>query len=989
MGRSPGRWSLGAAVAALVLWSGVARLDPGRTRPAGCTSGLNALPFGGSVAQAPDCMRLASGWYLGLDVVLILALMVAGLAGARWIRRVLSGGSATRPRGWRQALRDWCRASRLLCLGAGSVVVYAVADAAEDALLALAPASGALAVASSAKLVFLAAAVVLLSVALVRGPRRGAATTRHRIPAEAQELIGGLTDPARYRTPFGGTAPEAWVGQTRDGATSDPNTPDAFYDRSCDVTMRGGTTSGVIYPLAVCALAERYVFRGVGGASAGAIAASATAAAELGRFAPTPAGGAADGGAADEETEGSSVRPGFAGLAELIQWLIAERGPGDPATGMRGEPWRLARLFQPGGTPRPLFRVFLASMQDREKTGVGRARALTFALLGFRWWAVPFDVVGIALFAAGPAALALRYGPATGTADAGPPVAVVAAAVFLAFLASRPITLRHRISVAVVLAPTLLALVAALVAGRGGWVVLLFVVGAQLLTTALAAVFVLGPFAVALRRLTGPAFERNGLGMVPGVRGAPAGRLVGAFDRLAGLPRPGDQPALAEWLAGRIDDLAGIPPAGATRHCLTMGELWMGRLKAVAHYTDEAVAVAEAEEGRRVINLALMTTDIAEGRPYRLPFLSAGSTQNVDGQAWLFCATCLDAVLPKRVVAQLVGDAGCVTVPAGAERGSCCPRHPEEALHALPAPAKLPVILLARMSLSLPAVLAAVPLYRYHRVDPPVPYDGWGELADTPPGDPTPRWVLRTHWMSDGGISSNFPIHFFDNLLPLWPTFGLNLQPYPEPADADGRGEDLFFPEQQALGASASVRPITDASSFGGGIFNTFMSWRDTMQSGLPGYQGRIINVRQAASEGGTNFFMSRLTVARLAVRGYHAGCQIAERFCPIGGDAGEQLHLYRWVRLRIAARKYRQLSMDAHQRGPIYQRLLDEYRIPEALARWVDPGQVGDLDDRHCDMSTALRRLEALVAHEGPLEAKISAGKPPIVPNLRLVPPE
>ena len=42
----------------------------------------------------------------------------------------------------------------------------------------------------------------------------------------------------------------------------------AYIDHSCDLTMRGGTTSGVVYPLAVCELAKQYVFRSVGGASA-------------------------------------------------------------------------------------------------------------------------------------------------------------------------------------------------------------------------------------------------------------------------------------------------------------------------------------------------------------------------------------------------------------------------------------------------------------------------------------------------------------------------------------------------------------------------------------------------------------------------------------------------------------------------------------------------------------------------------------------------
>ena len=51
----------------------------------------------------------------------------------------------------------------------------------------------------------------------------------------------------------------------------------------CDIIMRGGITSGVVYPGVLCELATRYRFRNIGGASAGAIAAGVAAAAEFGR----------------------------------------------------------------------------------------------------------------------------------------------------------------------------------------------------------------------------------------------------------------------------------------------------------------------------------------------------------------------------------------------------------------------------------------------------------------------------------------------------------------------------------------------------------------------------------------------------------------------------------------------------------------------------------------------------------------------------------
>lgn len=83
--------------------------------------------------------------------------------------------------------------------------------------------------------------------------------------------------------------------------------------------MKGGITSGVVYPLAALELAKEHRFRNIGGTSAGAIAGAAVAAAEFGRR-----GG---GGQAYE------------GIATLPGWL--------------GE--NLTSLFQPTRRMRPLF----------------------------------------------------------------------------------------------------------------------------------------------------------------------------------------------------------------------------------------------------------------------------------------------------------------------------------------------------------------------------------------------------------------------------------------------------------------------------------------------------------------------------------------------------------------------------------------------------------------------------------------------------------
>src|SRR5467141_4181901 len=49
-------------------------------------------------------------------------------------------------------------------------------------------------------------------------------------------------------------------------------------EKNCDLVMKGGVTSGVVYPKAIFELSKEYRFSSIGGTSAGAIAAVATAA---------------------------------------------------------------------------------------------------------------------------------------------------------------------------------------------------------------------------------------------------------------------------------------------------------------------------------------------------------------------------------------------------------------------------------------------------------------------------------------------------------------------------------------------------------------------------------------------------------------------------------------------------------------------------------------------------------------------------------------
>ncbi len=100
--------------------------------------------------------------------------------------------------------------------------------------------------------------------------------------------------------------------------------------------MKGGITSGVVYPRALTELAGRYRFRSVGGSSAGAIAAAMAAAAEYGR----------DRGGFDRLDR--AARRDRPGAARPVPARPAQRG-GPPGGHEPGRPRRLAGAEGPPG----------------------------------------------------------------------------------------------------------------------------------------------------------------------------------------------------------------------------------------------------------------------------------------------------------------------------------------------------------------------------------------------------------------------------------------------------------------------------------------------------------------------------------------------------------------------------------------------------------------------------------------------------------------
>ena len=79
----------------------------------------------------------------------------------------------------------------------------------------------------------------------------------------------------------------------------------------------------------------------------------------------------------------------------------------------------------------------------------------------------------------------------------------------------------------------------------------------------------------------------------------------------------------------------------------------------------------------------------------------------------------------------------------------------------LPPPENFPILLTARMSLSFSLLFSTIPLWA---IDYGINYKS-GKRG------------FQHCQFSDGGISSNFPMHLFDKLIPLWPTFEIQLAP--------------------------------------------------------------------------------------------------------------------------------------------------------------------------------------------------------------------
>lgn len=313
----------------------------------------------------------------------------------------------------------------------------------------------------------------------------------------------------------------------------------------------------------------------------------------------------------------------------------------------------------------------------------------------------------------------------------------------------------------------------------------------------------------------------------------------------------GKSEALTPWLHHTLNRIAGKPEDGAP---LTFGELW-------------GTPDPEAE---RDIKLEMMATCLSHGRPYRLPLRE---------DVFYFDPGELRRLFPEEVVRHMEAHPREQTEREQEASRRYLPLRP------LPSAADLPVVFATRLSLSFPLLVAAVPL---HAVD---------FTRKLPDGERRPERC----WFSDGGIASNFPVHFFDQPLPRWPTFAINLRDkHPD------HPPSAWMPPTNASGIAEwwtrfeGERGEGSLSGFVGAIINAMQNWMDNAQSRLPGYRDRVVHVSlDARTEGGLNFDMPPPVIGALGERGRDAARLLVERFR--GAPEAHELSWdnHRWVRYR------------------------------------------------------------------------------------------
>ena len=317
---------------------------------------------------------------------------------------------------------------------------------------------------------------------------------------------------------------------------------------------------------------------------------------------------------------------------------------------------------------------------------------------------------------------------------------------------------------------------------------------------------------------------------------------------------------------------------------------------------------------------------------------------------------------PENVVTQMVATTtavGDITVGKRTDGTpivvpTVCPRHTTTSIRYMPLACDVPLVVAARLSLSFPGLISAVPFYA---ID-------WTR-------SPEHRNVSPV-WFSDGGISSNFPMRFFDSAWPKRPTFGINL------SDAHPDSPEMVWrPKPGAAGRLPRLLPFTTVTGFVSSILDTMQNWNDTVQITMPGFRDRIVVVRQTNDEGGMNLQMPEEVIQRLADRGREAGENIVLGVPGIGLPPFD-FATHRWIRYRDAMAGMDELLTGMRERWD--DDMAPFVRTTAPSTHHFEAG-ANDLDATGAVMDAALE-----IDRLGHPATQGSVPRP--VPDLRLVPP-
>jgi predicted acylesterase/phospholipase RssA len=434
---------------------------------------------------------------------------------------------------------------------------------------------------------------------------------------------------------------------------------------------------------------------------------------------------------------------------------------------------------------------------------------------------------------------------------------------------------------------------------------------AAVAAAALVVVVLVLTFIFVLRQRWLPAWRTNGYGICTG----------SASPGLKAAEGQAEYQGLTPWMHGAIQAAAGRT---TQEKPLTFGDLW--------GTADPAAP--------RSIDLSMIASDISRNRSVQLPFLETPSPLYVETDV-------LKRYFPEAVAKWMI--ARCGEYDERIEKRANVIR--------LPKPQHLPVVFGARLSLSFPVLLSAVPLMT----------PDFAERKSRDGAIP-----LRHVWFSDGGLTSNFPIHFFDSPIPSRPTFCLNLvdfdaeSPKAQTADAEREEPDDWpgavsdkdqtkpIAKPRAVERTAARRPDavpsgdpqpghdvwgfvsmatgnrlapvpftafdtgpgTGLVSFLMTLINTARFWSDNQLLVAPGVRDRVVHVALRDDEGGLNLDMDKKIISDLDLRGRAAGLLISARFDPLcttdpeTGQSNRQVFAkHRWVRFRNFMAAFEDLS--------------------------------------------------------------------------------